>query len=327
MRLFGINLSGSAGGGGVTTVGAFSASSQTNGASISGSTITFGPADGTNPGMVVASGAQTLGATVTWSNPGQVFTASSSYTTTNQQISIKGSLPGTTATTLAVVMVDSDGSGGFMSLANTSNSGVYRYGYRMRVNGTLSNASSAAYSLYFDNRSTCAGKDLASEYGNFGGFFSNNNTNTAGMAVAVRGYGYGSNVNYGGTFAAVTGSGTTPYNIGVEGKSAQAKNASAIGGHFKIYATADSANLINALPAADGAVIADNGNTTAAILWCLDNGSAAFCIRDGGNINTNQTGAFTTLSSPGTVVGRLAIYNTSNTIVGYAPLYASGSFS
>lgn len=37
---------------GVTTVGAFSASSQTNGATISSSTITFGPADATNPGMV-----------------------------------------------------------------------------------------------------------------------------------------------------------------------------------------------------------------------------------------------------------------------------------
>ena len=47
------------GGGGVTTVGAFSASSQTNGASIAGSTITFGPADGTNPGMVTT-GFQTI---------------------------------------------------------------------------------------------------------------------------------------------------------------------------------------------------------------------------------------------------------------------------
>ena len=42
----------SGGGGGITTVGTFSGSSQTNGATISGSTITFGPADGTNPGMV-----------------------------------------------------------------------------------------------------------------------------------------------------------------------------------------------------------------------------------------------------------------------------------
>lgn len=40
------------GGSGVTTVGTFSATSLTNGASIAGNTITFGPADGTKPGMV-----------------------------------------------------------------------------------------------------------------------------------------------------------------------------------------------------------------------------------------------------------------------------------
>ena len=53
---------------GVTTVGAFSGSSQANGASISTSTITFGPADGTNPGMIKASGSQTLGPTITFTN-------------------------------------------------------------------------------------------------------------------------------------------------------------------------------------------------------------------------------------------------------------------
>jgi hypothetical protein len=46
-------------GSGVTSVGTFSGSSIANGASISGSTITFGPADGTNPGMITT-GAQTL---------------------------------------------------------------------------------------------------------------------------------------------------------------------------------------------------------------------------------------------------------------------------
>jgi len=46
------------GGGGVTTVGAFSGSSQTNGANITSTTITFGPADASNPGMV-STGSQT----------------------------------------------------------------------------------------------------------------------------------------------------------------------------------------------------------------------------------------------------------------------------
>ena len=53
--------------GGVTAVGTFSGSSQTNGASISGSTITFGPADGTNPGMV-STGSQTFGGDKTFSD-------------------------------------------------------------------------------------------------------------------------------------------------------------------------------------------------------------------------------------------------------------------
>lgn len=48
-----------AGGSGVTTVGTFSGSSIADGASISSTTITFGPADGTNPGMVTT-GAQTI---------------------------------------------------------------------------------------------------------------------------------------------------------------------------------------------------------------------------------------------------------------------------
>jgi hypothetical protein len=64
-----INISGSlgggGGGGGVTTVGTFSGTSETNGAAISSSTITFGPADASNPGMIKASGSQTLNATLT----------------------------------------------------------------------------------------------------------------------------------------------------------------------------------------------------------------------------------------------------------------------
>jgi len=60
-RLSGVTyqLDQQSGGSGVTTVGSFSGSSQTNGASISSSTITFGPADASNPGMV-STGAQTF---------------------------------------------------------------------------------------------------------------------------------------------------------------------------------------------------------------------------------------------------------------------------
>lgn len=54
-RLAIADLPGGGGGGGVTTVGTFNATSYTNGANISGTTITFGPADATNPGMVSTS--------------------------------------------------------------------------------------------------------------------------------------------------------------------------------------------------------------------------------------------------------------------------------
>ena len=60
-------IGGGGGGGGVSGVGSFSGSSQTNGATISGSTITFGPADGTNPGMV-STGAQTFAGVKTFSS-------------------------------------------------------------------------------------------------------------------------------------------------------------------------------------------------------------------------------------------------------------------
>lgn len=47
-----VSTGGGGGGGGVTTVGSFSGSAQTDGASISSTTITFGPASATLPGMV-----------------------------------------------------------------------------------------------------------------------------------------------------------------------------------------------------------------------------------------------------------------------------------
>jgi hypothetical protein len=51
---------------GVSVIGTFSASSQTNGASIASTTITFGPADATNPGMMTT-GTQTIAGTKNFS--------------------------------------------------------------------------------------------------------------------------------------------------------------------------------------------------------------------------------------------------------------------
>lgn len=94
-----ITIASTGGGGGVTTVGTFSASSQTNGASIAGSTITFGPADGANPGMV-STGTQTIAGPKTFTGPA-IFNSSPAASScvsiapttgslTNAQLSISG---------------------------------------------------------------------------------------------------------------------------------------------------------------------------------------------------------------------------------------------
>jgi hypothetical protein len=57
---------GGGGGSGVDTVDTFSGSSQINGASITANKILFGPADGTNPGMVTT-GSQTIAGAKTFS--------------------------------------------------------------------------------------------------------------------------------------------------------------------------------------------------------------------------------------------------------------------
>jgi hypothetical protein len=67
-------------GSGVTTVGTFSASAQTNGATIASSTITFGPASATVPGMVSIlaqtwAGAKTFNSVVTIDAAGSTTTA------------------------------------------------------------------------------------------------------------------------------------------------------------------------------------------------------------------------------------------------------------
>ena len=88
---------------GVNTVGTFSGSSQVNGATIGGSTITFGPADATNPGMV-STGTQTFAGNKTFS--GTISASNLSGTNTGDQTitltsDVTGSGTGSFATTIA----------------------------------------------------------------------------------------------------------------------------------------------------------------------------------------------------------------------------------
>jgi hypothetical protein len=74
---------------GVSSVGTFSGSAQTNGASIAGSVITFGPASDTVPGMI-STGAQTIGGGIkTFNLPassGSAVTFSGAGSATNAQL-------------------------------------------------------------------------------------------------------------------------------------------------------------------------------------------------------------------------------------------------
>lgn len=106
-----VGLANCGGGSGVTTVGTFSNTSIANGASISGTTITFGAADATNPGMV-STGTQTFGGAKTFQ----------STSTTAFQVQAAGG----SSTILAVDTSNSViTSNGKLVMGNNSTTGTY----------------------------------------------------------------------------------------------------------------------------------------------------------------------------------------------------------
>lgn len=134
------------------TVAAFSGSSLTNGATLSAGSLTFGPADATNPGMVKASGSQTLNATLTLA---QTVTTSASVVVGTRITSgvvalVDGSTPAldaslgntftlstTTTPTIAVpsnpvsgqkIVIQFLASGGARTLALNTGAGGFRFG-------------------------------------------------------------------------------------------------------------------------------------------------------------------------------------------------------
>lgn len=72
------------------------------------------------------------------------------------------------------------------------------------------------------------------------------------------------------------------------------------------------------MPAVTAVIYSNNGGTTADILRCDDNGSAAFRILDGGAIATNQTAAATI---PANVVAKMPVYDATSALVGYVAIY------
>jgi hypothetical protein len=102
---------------GVSSVGTFSGSAQTNGASIAGSVITFGPASDTVPGMI-STGAQTIGGGIkTFNLPassGSAVTFSGAGSATNAQLLF----------TPTTSWINFNGNGGALPTLTTRSSGT-----------------------------------------------------------------------------------------------------------------------------------------------------------------------------------------------------------
>lgn len=98
--------------GGVTSVGAISGSSTANGASISSSTLSLAPADGTNPG-IVTTGTQTFAGTKTFSSTisGSITGNAGSVTNGVYTTDKLSALAATTSSELAGVISNETGSG------------------------------------------------------------------------------------------------------------------------------------------------------------------------------------------------------------------------
>lgn len=90
----------STGGSGVDTVGTFSGSSFTDGAFIDSTTITFGPADSSNPGML-STGSQSISGAKTWTSA-PTFSAGGNFTLSG------GTNTKFTRAKVAVNLLDSD---------------------------------------------------------------------------------------------------------------------------------------------------------------------------------------------------------------------------
>jgi hypothetical protein len=104
-------------GSGVTTVGAFSGSSQPNGATISGTVITFGPADNTNPGMV-STGTQTWAGAKTFSTAVTITPGSNQMILGNTRtVTINAPTPASVSRVWQIPDISSDGT--FAALQGT----------------------------------------------------------------------------------------------------------------------------------------------------------------------------------------------------------------
>lgn len=291
--------SAAASGGGVSTVGTFSASAQTNGATIATSTITFGPASATVPGMVSIgtqtwAGAKTFTSTLTvdtsaGTSTGIVGTVSGATNgllltnltmgaTTNSIVRLVGTVTSPTTTIYKGQNVD----------INTGNSATSRtiYGYDFTA---TAGGSAATNTIGYHSNINVAQVGALSPYNNtglFGAFHAvyGNQTTTGNGNVGSGVYVGFSNNNIGYHAQIDTAGGTTPVNCGYI-SNVTSSGATVTAGAFFRIGTANNQAFFDTLPTVSAGLIATNGNTTSPSLIIQDNTTTSFSVADGGDTN------------------------------------------
>jgi hypothetical protein len=326
------------GGGGVTTVGAFSGSSQTNGANITGTTITFGPADTTNPGMVTASGSQTFGGQKLFSNA----------TTTGADLGITNTgvytgtgifnLTGNSATTgtLASITGNALTTGSAQKIAFTQNSGAAAGNTANGLSivaATNTNSGNTADLINLASSGatgTVNGIEFTGTAGNFTNFIKTPSfvLSSAGAITGATGVGT-TTVTASGQITSTVTTGTAPFVVASTTNVANL-NASSLNG-----ATFASPGSIGSTTAGTGAftTLTSSGNTTLATDASTTNtfGSGASSVNTIGSGTTpgalTLNGAITASSLAGSGVRCLQTDNTGAVTVAAAACGSGGGSS
>jgi hypothetical protein len=285
---------GAAGGGsGVTSVGAFSATSIANGGSVSGTVLTLGVADGTNPGMVSTvaqtfAGAKTFTSSVNTStgNAYQInganvlaagalsFTAASAATVqsaASQALNITGNAASTISTSAGNLTIQ--GGSGTVSLGTSTaltNTGA------LTVTGgtTLTLSSTGTNAATFDSGTTGAVNIASSASAKTVTIGNSTGTTSISLLSGTNGIDIGNNAVNKTIDVGVTGTtaNTTAVNIATSTGAAQTMN---IGGTFGTGAS-NASSVINMQGGAVGMQI-DNGGV---LVKSFTNSTTAFEIQD-----------------------------------------------
>lgn len=290
---------------------------NSNAGSISGTTLTLQPANGSNPGIVRGSGTQTFAPAITmadkttWSGtsgPQIDFTgavalgASDHYVFGSNQTFVASTTNGSNSQVMQ-----------FSFNFNGSATGRYGGGMRLDVGGNSTQAG-GYWGVYGSVTTPGTGTNFLSNQGNQGGHFEAGGSTATGHNVAVYGRCTDGAINYGASLVAY--SGTSKKFVGCYANASTADSATgSIGGWFKLDSGTPSTNPNPGTTFA--AIVADNDSTTGQIIVGRDNGTDVFQVKDGGDTQLDGGDLIVNVAGKG-----IKIKEGSNARMGVATLVA-----